>query len=90
LRSFQSSLFETRHDIRTDADWKNFQHRSGVNVSENGHFDTEMYDEARPWCMFNFMLIECMGRIAYRVAIGRIHVDAFLASVPEEKVIDLE
>jgi hypothetical protein len=60
---------------------------------EVGNFDTEMFPEDRPWCMFNVMLIsraDGQTGISYRDTIGRIHVDAFLAHGPHQELIDLE
>jgi Heterokaryon incompatibility protein (HET) len=59
-------------------------------INEKGNFDARTYDETRPWCMFNVMMIKRVNGVAYREAIGRVHVDAVLASRPTEKIIDLE
>jgi hypothetical protein len=59
-------------------------------INEMGNFDTRAYDENRPWCLFNVMMIEWKGRVAYRLAIGRIHVDAFLYADSIRKEITLE
>ena len=59
-------------------------------INEKGNFDTRAYDEKRPWCLFNVMMIEFKGRVAYRLAIGRIHVDAFLFADSVRKEISLE
>jgi Heterokaryon incompatibility protein (HET) len=82
-------------DINTQAVLENLQpgtSEGGINAV--GNFDRFIYPEDRPWCMFNVILI---GRrrgtpltTAYRQAIGRIHVDAFLAHRPTEVIIDLE
>jgi hypothetical protein len=59
-------------------------------TNEKGCFDTRAYDVKRPWCLFNVMMIQWKGDIAYRSAIGRIHVDAFLYANAAEKMITLE
>jgi hypothetical protein len=46
--------------------------------------------KSRPWCLFNVMMIQLKGSVAYRSAIGRIHVDAFLYANAVEKVVTLE
>jgi hypothetical protein len=75
--------------LQTAAERENFQPFAEA-INEKGHFDTFMYDEHRPWCMFNVMVISRINEVAYRDTIGRIHVDAFLARHPMERIIDLE
>ena len=66
------------------------------NINEVGLFDRTVYDEKRPWCMFNVLLIETSfddgGSFwrTERVGIGRIHVDAFLAHQAKMEVVDLD
>jgi hypothetical protein len=58
---------------------------------EKGNFDRRVYDENRPWCMFNVLMIKQVEEVSFRVAVGRVHVDAVLASGRgEEKIIRLE
>ena len=57
-------------------------------LSTKGWFDKTVYDDTRPWCMFNVMMLT-NGEVKERAAIGRIHVDAFLAHRPVSKVIEL-
>ena len=59
-------------------------------INDKGHFDSRVYSEKRLWCLFNVMMIEWKGNVAYRLAIGRIHVDAFLYAEPLKKVVHLE
>ena len=76
-------------DMKTQSQIENYKHLT----NEIGNFDTRMYPEDRPWCMFNVMMISRPNereQLAYRDAIGRIHVDAFLAHDPKEKIIYLE
>lgn len=49
-------------------------------LNEQGNFDGDTYSTIRPWCMFNIMMIEEYEQVAFRKAIGRVHVDAVLAS----------
>ena len=55
-----------------------------------GNFDTELYPVERPWCMFNVMMLEEAAEpnqgCFERDTVGRIHVDAFLASSDVEMV----
>ena len=64
--------------------------RGAARVNERGGFDTRVYDETRPWCMFNVLMLTRTQQHAYRDAIGRIHVDAFLAHRPTSVVTELE
>ena len=47
---------------------------------EKENFDRRVYDERRPRCMFNVLMIERIGEVSHRVAVGRVYVDAVLAS----------
>lgn len=51
-------------------------------------FDDEVFEEG-PWKMLNVMLIKWVGDCAERVAIARIHEDAWAAQSPEKKEIVL-
>lgn len=75
--------------LRTYEATESFRPKCGV-LNVQGCFDAKIYDENRPWCMFNVMMIDTVDGVSYRDAIGRIHVDAILASKPFEDVIDLE
>jgi hypothetical protein len=82
------------YQMETQADFENYRPITKPNTTNAiGNFDTGTYPEDRPWCMFNVMMITRPSRLtspAYRDAIGRIHVDAFLEHHSGEKIIDLE
>jgi hypothetical protein len=60
-------------------------------VVAKGNFDRRTYHEKRPWCMFDVLMLEWVGEVAYRVAAGRVHVDAVVGHCEcEQKVINLE
>ena len=40
-------------------------------------FDQQRYDAKKPWCIYNVMLVEIKDRIAYRLGVGKIHIDAW-------------
>jgi hypothetical protein len=54
------------------------------------YFDKSVYYTTNPWCLFNVMMIERRGKIAYRVTVGRVHVGAFMFENPSEQEIWLE
>jgi uncharacterized protein YbaP (TraB family) len=64
--------------------------RCTENIHEKGGFDKPSYAEKRPWCMFNVLMLKWDSHRYYRAAIGRIHVDAFLAHRATKEVIELE
>jgi hypothetical protein len=41
-------------------------------------FDIGAFDGARPWCLYNVMLIDTVDGISRRVGLGKVHMDAFL------------
>jgi hypothetical protein len=55
-----------------------------------GHFDTRLYDATTPWGLFNVMMIHSAEGVSQRVAIGRIHVAAFMEAEPTYREIVLE
>jgi hypothetical protein len=57
---------------------------------ELGIFDMEEYFDGNPWCLFNVIMIEWVGKIANRISVGRIHVKAFLDAGPIEMKVYLE
>ena len=59
-------------------------------LDEVAYFDTRLYDASMPWGLFNVMMIERVDGVAYRVAVGRIHVAAFMEAKPVEREIVLE
>ena len=59
-------------------------------LDETAHFDTRLYDATMPWGLFNVMMIERIDGVAYRLAIGRIHVAAFMEARPVEREIFLQ
>ena len=59
-------------------------------LDETAHFDTRLYDATMTWGLFNVMMIERIDGVAYRLAIGRIHVAAFMEARPVEKEILLQ
>ena len=53
-----------------------------------GAFDYHVF-ESRPWCLLNVMLIKRDSGFAERVAIGRVHEDAWIEGCPEKKLFRL-
>jgi hypothetical protein len=56
-------------------------------LDETAYFDTRLYDATMPWAC---LMIERQNGVAYRVAVGRIHVAAFMEAEPVEREIVLE
>jgi hypothetical protein len=52
-------------------------------------YDHSRYNQNKPWPLYNVMLIERKGNLAFRVATGIVHVTAFLEAGPVEKLIIL-
>jgi hypothetical protein len=61
-------------------------------VHDKGKFDTRVYDENISYCMFNVMMIEWDEKkeVACRIAVGRIHIHAFVSAEPVRKLVWLE
>jgi Heterokaryon incompatibility protein (HET) len=52
-------------------------------------YDHRRYNKNKPWPLYNVMMIERVDGVAYRVAIGIIHVTAFIRAKPTWKLIVL-
>lgn len=52
-------------------------------------YDHTRFNKNKPWPLYNVMLIERKGDLAFRVAIGIVHVTAFLQAKPVERLIIL-
>jgi hypothetical protein len=62
--------------------------RDPLDPSEE-EFDQEVYDRNICWCMYNVLVVKFEGEIARRIAVGRVHVDAFDGADPEQKTFCL-
>lgn len=56
---------------------------------EDEVFDQAVYDQNICWCLYNVLLLEWDGGIAYRVGIGYLHIDAFDRANPEWMTVGL-
>jgi Heterokaryon incompatibility protein (HET) len=72
---------------------------SDQHVDKLGQFDTRLYDATTPWGLFNVMMIErdreqvpgdARSSLAHRIAVGRIHVAAFMEAEPRWTQLALE
>ena len=52
-----------------------------------GHFDQQRYDGQKPWCMYNVMLMEWIDDVAYRLGVGKMHIDAWAQAEATRKII---
>lgn len=58
----------------------------GANKAE---FDHRRYNRYKPWPLYNVMMIERENDIASRIALGLMHVTAFVQARPVKKLITL-
>jgi Heterokaryon incompatibility protein (HET) len=52
-------------------------------------FDRQRYDPYKPFCLYEFLVVEWNGDVASRIGIGEIHIDAWAQQHPKEKLITL-
>ena len=52
-------------------------------------FDILCYSAFKPWPLYNVMVIKRIGNVAYRVAVGKVHIDAIWAAKPVRRFICL-
>jgi hypothetical protein len=82
-----------RDDAAWDEETKSFAGRPGkpalnrrdpLDASEE-EFDQKVYDINICWCMYNVLVVEFEGNVARRIAVGRVHIDAFDGASPERR-----
>jgi hypothetical protein len=64
--------------------------KPGINPESNTcplepEFDQDMYDPNICWCMYNVLVVRFEGKVAYRVAVGRVYYTAFDDASPERR-----
>jgi hypothetical protein len=52
-------------------------------------FDRVCYDPSRPFCLNEFLVVEVVGEVAYRIGIGRMHADAWAQEPPKMEIVTL-
>ena len=57
--------------------------------THGGHFDQQRYDSEKPWCLYNIMLVEWIDDVAYRLGVGKMHIDAWAGAEATRKIITL-
>lgn len=74
----------------TTLDKTHFPNAPDINTSRNGYgFDEQRFDSDKSWCLYNIMLVELREDVAYRVGVGRIHIDAWAQAKPVKKTVVL-
>ena len=74
----------------TTLDKTYFPDAPDINTSNSGYgFDEQRFDSRKLWCLYNIMLVEVKGGVAYRVGVGTVHIDAWARAKPERKVVIL-
>ncbi|KAI9763925.1 MAG: hypothetical protein M1839_006118 [Geoglossum umbratile] len=74
-------------DPRSTEEWNGLPPRS-TRYKLAYEFDDRYYYYKKPWCLYNVLLIRWQDGVAYRLGVGRIHIDAF-NSIAETKSIFL-
>ena len=52
-------------------------------------FDQQRYDSTKSWCIYNVMLVEWVGDVAYRLGVGAVHIDAWAQAKPQTTIVTL-
>ena len=52
-------------------------------------FDRQRYDARKAFCLYEFLVVEWRGDVAYRIGIGKMHIDALAETEPKWKTITL-
>ncbi|KAG8533921.1 uncharacterized protein KY384_001662 [Bacidia gigantensis] len=89
----QESRGEGNPDLLIDSEAttmeeQSFPDRPHIDQS-GGHFDQQRYDGEKPWCMYNIMLVEWIDGVAYRLGVGKMHIDAWAQAEATRKIITL-
>ncbi|KAI4190017.1 MAG: hypothetical protein L6R41_001072 [Letrouitia leprolyta] len=60
-----------------------------MKANDSSGCDQRCFDTKKPWCLYNVMLVEWVGEVAYRVGVGTVHIDAWARARPRKRVIEL-
>lgn len=87
-------VYSMAYMMRDEQQWRahgdgDTEQEQEQHVNEKAGFDERLYDAVTPWGLFNVLMVEWVGGIAYRVAVGRVHVAAFMEAEPVEKEVVL-
>jgi hypothetical protein len=96
VRLSQTTLIHTEDDPAWDDSTQAFSRSPGLPgdgskydwVSFSGkpekelYFDNQIFDPTIAWCLYNVMMVEWKGSVAYRLGIGAIHITAYDESSP--------
>ncbi|KAK3304224.1 heterokaryon incompatibility protein-domain-containing protein [Chaetomium strumarium] len=52
-------------------------------------FDRQRYDAYKPFCMYEFLFVERVGNVAFRLGTGMMHVDAWAQEKLETEILTL-
>jgi len=52
-------------------------------------FDRQRFDAYKPFCLYEFLLVEWIDGVAYRIGHGKAHIDAWVREDPKWKLITL-
>jgi hypothetical protein len=79
LRPTQISQLSERPIINTSA----------IIAAKDMIFNLDHYSWNTGWCLYNVIMVQWCDEVAYRIGIGKIHIQAFDRAVPETKYIVL-
>ncbi|KAL8658661.1 MAG: hypothetical protein Q9202_007489 [Teloschistes flavicans] len=51
--------------------------------------DPRRFDLTKPWCLYTIMFVEWKDRVAYRIGVGKMHIDAWAQAGPQKKTVVL-
>lgn len=55
-------------------------------ASDSSACDQRRYDTEKIWCLYNVILVEWIGEVAYRLGIGTVHIDAWAQAKPKKTI----
>lgn len=94
-KSEQEGRGEGNPDLLVDAEdatmeKESFPDRPDVDkANDSSACDQRRFDTEKPWCLYNVMLVEWIGEVAYRLGVGTVHIDAWARAKPRRTVITL-
>jgi hypothetical protein len=68
--------------LESEVDASKFSRRFSSTEDADYIFDPNRFDAGKKWCVYNVMLVEWIYGVAYRLGIGRVHLDAFFEAKP--------
>ncbi|KAI9663660.1 MAG: hypothetical protein M1821_007150 [Bathelium mastoideum] len=91
VKEAADSVDETTEGIETECSSRASSNEGNLDlVADSVDFDTEEFDQNKPWCIYQVMLVVYRSNNdCIRVGLGKVHIDGFMRLNPKLEEIEL-